>query len=73
MKLKGKIASNKMDKTVVVEISRLKKHPVYGKYVKISKRFKAHTEEQVPEGSTVIIESGRPMSKDKKWSVVKVL
>ena len=71
--LKGKVISNKMSKTAVVEVSRLKKHPLYGKYVKISKRFKAHTEEIISEGKTVILKSVKPMSKDKRWVITKVL
>ncbi len=71
--LKGKVVSNKMSKTAVVEVSRLKKHPLYGKYVKISKRFKAHTEEIIPEGKTVILKSVKPISKDKRWVITKVL
>ncbi|OGF63310.1 30S ribosomal protein S17 [Candidatus Giovannonibacteria bacterium RIFCSPLOWO2_01_FULL_44_40] len=73
MKLKGKIVSNKMAKTVVVEVLRLKKHLIYGKYIKISKKYKAHAEEKIPEGTEVIIESTRPISKDKKWRIAKVL
>jgi small subunit ribosomal protein S17 len=72
-KFKGKVVSNKSAKTVVVEVSRLKKHPIYGKYIKISKKYKAHTEENIPEGEIVILESTRPLSKDKKWKVIKVL
>jgi small subunit ribosomal protein S17 len=71
--LEGKIISNKMRGTVVVSVSRLKKHPLYGKYIKISKKYKAHSSEQISEGKNVIIESIKPMSKDKKWKVIKVL
>ena len=71
--LKGKVVSNKLAKTVVVEVSRLKKHPLYGKYVKISKKYKAHAEEQIPEGKIVILRSTKPRSKDKKWRVTKIL
>lgn len=71
--LKGKIVSNKMLRTVVVEVSRLKKHPVYGKYFTISKKYKAHTDEKIEEGKIVLIQSARPVSKDKKWKVTKVL
>lgn len=71
--LKGKIVSNKMRRTVIVEVSRLKKHPLYGKFMKISKKYKAHTDEQIPEGATVIIKSSKPISKDKKWRVFKIL
>jgi len=70
MKLKGKIVSNKMQKTVIVEVARLKKHSVYGKYMKVSKRYKAHIDEPIAIGSEVVIESTRPISKDKKWKVV---
>ena len=70
--LKGKVISNKMNKTIVVEVLRLKKHPRYGKYIKISDNYKAHTEENIPIGSTVVIELTRPISKDKCWKVVSV-
>lgn len=62
-----------MQKTVVVEVGRLKAHPIYKKHVKRSARFKAHAEESIEEGKTVIIKSTKPVSKDKKWRVVKVL
>ena len=71
--IKEKIVSNKMAKTVVVEVSRLKKHRLYGKFMKISKKYKAHADEQIPEGATVIIKSVKPISKDKKWRVFKIL
>ena len=71
--LKGKVVSNKMKNTVVVEVVRLKRHPIYGKYMKLSKRYKAHTEEVVPEGATVIIGSTKPISKDKCWAVKEVV
>ena len=70
---KGKIISNKMRETVVVEVARLRKHPIYKKYMKLSKRYKAHSEEPIEEGRTVIIESSKPISKDKKWKVIKIL
>lgn len=71
--LEGKIISNKMKNTVTVKVSRFKKHPLYGKYIKISKKYNAHTNEQIPEGANVEIESTRPLSKDKKWKVVKLI
>ena len=71
--LKGKVVSNKTAKTVVVEVDRLKEHPVYGKRIKISKRYKAHSADPIEEGKTVIIKSMRPISKDKKWAVDKIL
>lgn len=70
--LKGKVISNKMNKTVVVEVLRLKKHPRYGKYIKISDNYKAHTEENISIGSVVVIELTRPISKDKRWRVISV-
>ena len=71
--VRGVVVSNKMRHTVVVEVSRLKKHRPYGKFIKTSKRYKAHTMEDVPEGAKVALETCRPMSKDKKWKLIKVL
>lgn len=71
--IRGVVVSNKMRRTVVVEVSRLKKHPLYGKFIKISKRYKAHTDQDVPEGAKVVLKACRPMSKDKKWKLIKVL
>ncbi len=71
--LKGKVVSAKTQKTIVVEVLRLKKHPKYGKYMKISNRYKAHTEEVVTEGSTVLIMPTRPISRDKRWKLVSVV
>ena len=69
--LKGVVVSDKMTKTVVVEISRLKKHPKYKKFYKISTRYKAHDEEnQYHKGDKVFIKEIRPMSKEKRWVVV---
>ena len=71
--LKGKIVANPQTKTAVVEVIRLTKHPRYGKYIKTSKRYKAHTQEVVPLGSTVTIQSTKPISRDKRWRVLEVL
>lgn len=69
--LKGEIISDKMEKTVVVKVSRIKLHPKYRKYYKISQNFKAHDEKnQYHTGENVIIEEIKPMSKDKRWRVV---
>jgi small subunit ribosomal protein S17 len=69
--LKGIVVSDKMQKTVVVSITRLKKHPKYKKYYKVTSRFKAHDEKgEYHTGDKVIIQEIRPMSKDKKWRVV---
>ncbi len=70
-KLKGIVTSDKMDKTVVVEVVRLKKHPKYKKYYKVSKKYKAHDpENQYKVGDKVRIELTRPLSKSKRWVVV---
>lgn len=70
----GKVVSNKMDKTVVVRIERRVKHPVYGKIVIRSNKYKAHDEtNQYNEGDTVEIAEGRPISRDKSWTVVRLL
>ncbi|MBI2068941.1 MAG: 30S ribosomal protein S17 [Candidatus Yanofskybacteria bacterium] len=69
--LKGVIVSDKMDKTVVVEILRLKKHPKYKKYFKVTKKFKAHNpENQYHTGDKVVIGETKPMSKEKRWIVI---
>lgn len=60
-----------MDKTVVVEVTRLVKHPKVGKYIKRGKRYKAHDEANAfHAGDKVLIELSKPRSKDKKWEVV---
>ena len=69
--LKGEVISDKMDKTVIVKISRLKVHPKYRNRFKISRRFKAHDEKnEYHIGDKVIIEETRPISKEKKWRVI---
>lgn len=69
-KLKGTVVSDKMEKTVVVSVVRLKKHPIYKRYLKITKRFKAHDESgEYKVGDKVVIEETRPLSKEKRWRV----
>ena len=69
--LKGEVVSDKMQKTAVVKILRLKKHPKYKKYYKVSTRFKAHNpEDQYHTGDKVFIQETRPMSKDKRWIII---
>ena len=69
--LQGVVVSDKMDKTVVVSVSRFIKHPKYGKFYKVSKKFKAHDEENAfHTGDKVEIMETRPISKDKKFKVV---
>ncbi len=70
-KLTGTVVSDKMDKTVVVNVSRYVAHKKYGKYYKIDKRYKAHDEtNEYKVGDKVIIEETRPMSKDKTFKVL---
>ena len=72
--LVGKVVSNKMDKTVVVRVERRVKHPVFGKIVMRSNKYKAHDEaNQYNEGDTVEIAEGRPISRSKAWTVVRLI
>ena len=69
--LQGTVVSQKMQKTIVVAVTRLKKHPKYKKYYKVTKRFKAHYEgEPMVDGAKVTIQESRPLSKDKRWTVI---
>ena len=73
-RLKGKVVSDRMDKTVVVLVDRLVKHPKVGKYIKVSKKFKAHDEANTYKmGDVVVIEECRPISKDKHFKVIEAL
>lgn len=70
--MEGVVVSDKMQKTVVVAVTRSKKHPKYQKYYKITTRFKAHDEKgQYHTGDKVVIQESRPISKDKKWIVLE--
>ena len=70
----GVVVSDKMDKTIVVEIRTRVKHPLYGKIMNRTKRFKAHDEEnQCGIGDTVLVMETRPLSKDKRWRLVKII
>lgn len=69
----GTIVSTKMQKTVVVKVDRLAKHPLYKKAVKRSKKYLAHDEIGVKEGEKVKIVETRPISKRKRWEVVEVI
>ena len=70
-KLTGKIVSTKMQKTVVVAVEMHKKHSVYSKTVKNTRRFKARNEIEVRAGDKVIIEECRPLGKDVSWKVLQ--
>ena len=70
----GKVVSNKMEKTVVVAVTRMFQHPVYKKTVKKVSKFKAHDEvNQCKVGDEVKITESRPISKDKRWIVLEIL
>src|SRR5512142_52675 len=69
----GKVTSNKMTKTVVVEITRHYRHPLYKKVVYSSKRVKAHDEIGCQIGDQVQIVESRPLSRDKRWTVESVI
>lgn len=72
MELTGEVVSNKMTKTISVLVTRLVKHPKYGKYLKKTSVFKAHDEKQECQvGERVIIQESRPLSKTKRWTLVK--
>lgn len=69
--LKGVVVSDKMDKTVVVAVTRFVKHPMYGKYYQVTKKYKAHDPENKHKvGDKVEIAPTRPISKDKNFKVV---
>jgi small subunit ribosomal protein S17 len=73
-RLLGKVVSDKMDKTVVVEVVRRARHTVYKKYVRHRDRYKAHDEKnEFRVGDRVEIMEHRPISKDKRWRVVKLV
>lgn len=70
----GKVTSNKMDKSVVVAIERKVKHPLYGKFLKKTKKFVAHDENNdCNEGDIVQLMETRPLSKNKRWRLVKIV
>lgn len=73
-KLIGRIKSDKMDKTVVVEVMRYKMDPVYKKYVKERRRYKAHDENnEYKTGDRVEIVEHRPLSREKRWKVARLI
>jgi small subunit ribosomal protein S17 len=73
-KLVGRVVSNKMNKTVAVEIERLVKHPRYGKYIRRTTKLLVHDENnQSREGDTVSIAECRPISRRKNWKLVSIV
>ena len=70
-KLIGVVTSDKMNKTRVVSVSRLKKHPKYLKYYHVTTKFKAHDENnEYKTGDKVTIEESRPLSREKRWTII---
>lgn len=70
----GNVTSIKMDKTITVQIERQVKHPVYGKYIKRSKKIHAHDENSVAKlGDVVVVKQCRPISKTKTWLLDQVI
>lgn len=70
----GIVTSNKMEKTITVSVERRIKHPIYGKFVKSTKKFTAHDEKnECNIGDKVCIMETRPMSKKKRWRLVEIL
>lgn len=72
-RLVGTVASNKMQKTVVVEVSRTFRHPLYHKVVRVSKMYKAHDELNCNVGDKVRIVESKPISKTKRWVVEEIM
>jgi small subunit ribosomal protein S17 len=70
----GVVVSNKMDKTIAVKVERSLMHPLYGKFVKRSKKFFAHDEENTCNvGDFVRIMETRPLSKNKRWRLIEIM
>ena len=73
-RLIGQVVSDKMDKTVVIVVRRTRQHPLYGKVIRVSKRYKAHDENnECKLGDSVRIIESQPYSKDKHWRVEAIL
>jgi small subunit ribosomal protein S17 len=69
----GEVVSDKMEKTIVVAVTRLVRHPLYGRFVKKTSKFKVHDENnECQTGDVVKIMETRPLSKDKRWRLVEV-
>ena len=72
--LKGRVVSDKMDKTIVVSVDRRKKHPVYSKVIKVTKKYLVHDYKgEAGPGDFVLIEETRPLSKRKRWRLLEIL
>jgi small subunit ribosomal protein S17 len=70
----GRVVSDKMDKTIVVSVERLARHPLYKRVIRLTTKFKAHDEaNDARVGDTVLIEESRPLSATKRWRLVRVI
>jgi small subunit ribosomal protein S17 len=70
----GRVVSDKMDKTIVVSVERLTRHPLYKRVIRLTTKFKAHDEtNDAHVGDTVLIEESRPLSATKRWRLIEVL
>jgi small subunit ribosomal protein S17 len=70
----GRVVSDKMDKTIVVSVERLARHPLYKRVIRLTTKFKAHDESNdAHTGDTVMIEESRPLSATKRWRLVRVV
>ena len=70
----GRVVSDRMDKTIVVSVERLSRHPLYKRVIRLSTKFKAHDEENAAHvGDTVRIEESRPLSAEKRWKVIEIV
>jgi small subunit ribosomal protein S17 len=70
----GKVLSNKMEKTIVVSVERKVMHPKYGKFIKMTSKFKAHDEKNECSINDIVkVMETRPLSKDKRWRLVEII
>jgi small subunit ribosomal protein S17 len=70
----GRVVSDKMDKTIVVSVERLTRHPLYKRVIRLTTKFKAHDEaNEAKVGDTVLIEESRPLSATKRWRLVTII
>jgi small subunit ribosomal protein S17 len=70
----GRVVSDKMDKTIVVSVERLTRHPLYKRVIRLTSKFKAHDEaNEAHIGDTVLIEESRPLSATKRWRLVSIV
>ena len=70
----GRVVSDRMDKTIVVSVERLARHPLYKRVIRLTTKFKAHDESNEARiGDTVLIEESRPLSATKRWRLVRII